>query len=334
MLHDPALTDEPGRLAALKRLAVLDTAPEEPFENVVALVRTVLDVPMAAVSLLDEERQWFKARSGLDATETPRETSFCTHAIQQHDPLIIPDATKDPRFAANPMVTGGLHIRSYAGIPLQTPDGYNVGSLCAIDTRAREFSPREIATLSKFARIVVDELELRRIAGRDHLTGVLTRRGFIERAQQEIERFRRYDRPASLAMVDIDHFKRINDTHGHPVGDKVLREVADRLCAAARPNDFLGRLGGEEFAMLMPETSAKDALVAAERFREEIAKTLFCPAPGMELKVTASFGIAQLDRGILDAETWIAAADEPLYAAKHAGRNRCTLAATPADVQA
>jgi diguanylate cyclase (GGDEF)-like protein len=331
MYHDTALIDEPARLAALKRLAVLDTQPEEPFENVVALIRTVLDVPMAAVSLLDEDRQWFKARSGLDATETPRDISFCTHAIRQREPMIIPDATKDPRFAANPMVVGGPEIRSYAGIPLQSPDGYNVGSLCAIDTRARNFTPSEIATLAKFARIVVDELELRRIAGRDQLTGALTRRGFIERANQELERFRRYGRPASLAMVDIDYFKTINDTHGHPVGDKVLSEFAERLRRAARPNDLLGRLGGEEFAILMPETSAEEALAAANRFREHIAMPVFVPAPRIELKVTASFGIAQTDPSISDAEGWIAAADGPLYEAKHSGRNRCVAASTRAD---
>lgn len=334
MYHDSALTDEPARLAALKRLAVLDTAPEEPFENIVALIRTVLDVPMAAVSLLDEDRQWFKAHSGLDVPETPRDISFCTHAIRQREPMIIPDATKDPRFAANPLVVGGPEIRSYAGIPLQTPDGYNIGSLCAIDTRARNFTPAEIATLAKFARIVVDELELRRIAGRDQLTGALTRRGFIERANQELERFRRYDRPASLTMVDIDHFKSINDTHGHPAGDKVLREFAERLRSAARPNDLLGRLGGEEFAILMPETSAEEALAAADRFREQVAGLVFTPGPGIELRVTASFGIAQAAAAITDAEAWIAAADAPLYAAKRGGRNRCIVASTCADAPA
>lgn len=332
--QDPALIDEPARLAALKRLAVLDTEPEEPFENIVALVRSVLDVPIAAVSLLDEDRQWFKARSGVDVRETRRADSFCTHTIQQHDPLIIPDATKDPRFAANPMVLGDPEIRSYAGIPLQTPDGYNVGSLCAVDTRARDFSASEIAMLTKFARIVVDELELRRIAGRDQLTGALTRRGFIERAKTELERFRRYNRPASVTMMDIDHFKAINDTHGHPIGDKILREFTERLRSVARPNDFLGRLGGEEFAMLMPETDAAEALVAAERFRQRIAATVFTPAPGVELKVTASFGIAQVDSGMADVDAWLSAADEPLYAAKHEGRNRCVVASTRADAPA
>jgi GAF domain-containing protein len=212
MYHDAALTDEPARLAALQRLAVLDTEPEAPFENVVALIRAVLDVPMAAVSLIDEDRQWFKARIGLELEETPRDISFCTYTIKQRDPLLISDTTKDDRFAANPLVLGDPGIRSYAGIPLRTADGYNIGSLCAIDTKVREFTDAELALLDKFARIVVADLELRRIAGKDQLTGALTRRGFIERVSQEIERHNRYGRPVSLAMIDIDHFKAINDT--------------------------------------------------------------------------------------------------------------------------
>lgn len=330
MYRDPALNDEPARLAALRRLAVLDTEPEQPFENVVALVRSVLDVPIAAVSLIDEDRQWFKARSGVDADETPRDVSFCTHAIMQPEPLLVEDATKDQRFAANPLVVGDPGIRSYAGIPLRTSDGYNVGSLCAVDTRPRTFSAGEVAVLSKFARIVVDELELRRIAGKDQLTGALTRRGFLERTNQEIERFRRYARPASLALIDIDHFKTVNDTHGHPAGDTVLRQVAGVLRAVKRPNDILGRLGGEEFGLLMPETEAADALQAAERFREAIAAKVIEFEPGKHLQVTASFGITRIGTAITDAESWFAAADAPLYAAKRGGRNRCISASLEA----
>lgn len=323
MYRDPALTDEPARLAALQRLAVLDSEPEEPFENVVALVRTVLGVPMAAVSLIDEDRQWFKARSGIDIADTPRDISFCTHTIQQRDPMIITDATKDARFAANPLVLGDPKIRSYAGIPLRTSDGYNIGSLCAIDTRAREFSTTEIDMLEKFARIVVTDLELRRIAGKDQLTGALSRRGFIERVAQEIERHRRYTRPASLAMIDIDHFKSINDTHGHAAGDAVLKELSRLLQAEARPNDLLGRLGGEEFGMLLPESDAKAGYRAAERFRQHIAAAKIEVAAGLSVRVTASFGVTELSPGLTSPEGWFAATDVLLYAAKRGGRNRC-----------
>ena len=166
-----ARCDEPARLAALSRLEVVDTAPEEPFDNVVALVRAVLGVPIAAVSLIAEDRQWFKSRAGFEATETPRETSFCTHTILTHEPLVIEDARLDARFCANPSVLGDPFVRSYAGIPLCTPDGYNVGALCAVDTRVRRYSESDLAMLRNFAGIVMNELELRRIAGRDQLTG-------------------------------------------------------------------------------------------------------------------------------------------------------------------
>jgi diguanylate cyclase (GGDEF)-like protein len=323
MYHDPALTDEPARLAALQRLAVLDSEPEEPFENVVALVRAVLNVPMAAVSLIDEDRQWFMARVGVDVPETPRDISFCTYTIQQRDALIIPDATKDARFAANPFVLSDPGVRSYVGIPLKTPDGYNIGSLCAIDTKVREFTSSEVDMLSKFANIVVADLELRRIAGKDQLTGALTRRGFIERVEQEISRHHRYGRPASLAMIDIDHFKLINDTYGHSAGDAVLREVARLLRLEARPNDLLGRLGGEEFAMLMPESDAKAGHLAAERLRRSIEGAHIEAAPGLQVRVTASFGVVELSPAHSHSESWLAAADVLLYAAKRRGRNRC-----------
>ncbi|WP_327194236.1 GAF domain-containing protein [Novosphingobium album (ex Hu et al. 2023)] len=207
-----AESDESARLAAVHKLEVLDTEPEEPFENVVSLVRTVLRVPIAIVTLVDADRQWFKARRGLDAVETARDISFCTHAIEQSEPYLVQDAAVHPLFAQNPLVTGHPGIRSYAGIPLQTAEGYNVGTLCAIDLEPRTFSDAEVAILSNFARIVVKELELRRIAQRDQLTGILTRRGFIEMAEQEIARFRRYGRPCSLLLIDVDHFKQVKMT--------------------------------------------------------------------------------------------------------------------------
>lgn len=325
MLHDVKLNDEPGRLAALRRLDVLDTPPEAPFENVVSLVRTVLGVPMAAVTLVDEDRQWFKARGGIAVSETPRDVSFCTHAIRQAEPFLIDDARQDARFADNPLVTGDPNVRSYAGVPLLTPDGYNVGVLCAIDDKVRAFTPGEVDILANFARIVMNELQLRHIAERDQLTGALTRRGFIEKAEQEIARFRRYRRPCCLALVDIDHFKAVNDTYGHPAGDAVLREMVASVVGASRPVDLLGRLGGEEFAVLLPETEAADALQAVERFRETLAGLAISLPDGRVIHITASFGIAPLSDAIETVEQWLAAADGPLYAAKRGGRNRCEM---------
>lgn len=319
--------DEAGRVAALHRLNILDTEPEEAFEHVVALVRAALRVPIAAVSLVDADRQWFKAQAGLDASETPRSVSFCSHAIQESQPFLVDDAMHDARFADNALVNGPPMIRSYAGIPIRTPDGYNVGALCAIDQRPRQFTADEVAMLTNLARIVEKELELRWIAERDALTGCLMRRAFANRAVVEIDRFNRYGRPCSLVMADIDHFKVVNDTHGHLAGDCVLRDLAQLVMQLKRDGDVLGRLGGEEFAMLLPETPASAARAAVERFRRTLEQHRFVLPGQVTLNVTASFGIAELHSGSTTLDDWLGAADQAMYAAKRGGRNRCAIAA-------
>ncbi len=328
---DERLSDEDARISALHRLQVLDTPVEAPFEHIVTLVRTVLKVPIATVTLVDRERQWFKAQRGLDQTETPRSISFCTHTIQQRDPLIVKDAHLDARFRDNALVVGPPHIRSYVGIPLQTPDGYNIGSLCAMDVVERSFRPEDIAVLTSFAAVVCNELELRMIANVDQLTGALTRRGFIEQAERELERTRRHSRPAALVLFDLDHFKSVNDTFGHAGGDKVLQQVGMIAEMALRPSDRLGRIGGEEFALLLPETDNDQAIVVAERLRQMIASNAVKMDDARAAHASASFGIAALEREMGSVPAWMAAADLMLYQAKTAGRNcvRPTTVAIP-----
>jgi diguanylate cyclase (GGDEF)-like protein len=322
-MDDMLLLDDDARVAALRRLDVLDTAIEEPFEKIVTLVRTVLAVPIATVTLVDRDRQWFKAKRGMNQNETPRSVSFCTHTIQQREPLVIENALDDPRFANVPLVVGPPYVRSYAGVPLRTPEGYNVGALCAMDTRPRRFSPADVAILGNFANIVCDELELRLIAQVDHLTGALTRRGFVDQAEKEMERARRYGRATSLVMLDVDHFKRVNDTYGHAVGDQALQQIVRIAEATLRPSDLFGRLGGEEFALLLPETNGAAAVIAAERLRREIAEHPMLLPDGSTLRITASFGVAELSTSTSSLTAWLACADTMLYAAKSGGRN-CT----------
>lgn len=323
-MPDSQLMDEAGRLAALRRYDILDTPAESGFDRITGLVRSILNVPMAVVSLIDSDRQWFKSCNGLDADQTPRDLAFCDHTIRQREPMIIPDATADARFSANPLVTGEPGIRSYAGVPLVTPDGYNVGSLCAIDMAPRAFDPAHIAILHSLGALVVDQMELRRIADRDFLTDALTRRAFIAEMDKRIALFARHDRPASLLLFDIDRFKAVNDTYGHAAGDQVIRAVARRCADLKRPSDLVGRLGGEEFGLLLPETEGMDALHAAERFRAAIAAMRIDHVP--PLTVTASFGLATLDAHNGRSDIWMAAADAALYAAKRGGRNRVEVA--------
>lgn len=320
---DRKLSDEDGRIAALRQYDVLDTAAEQPFDNITELVRTVLKVPICAVTLIDRDRQWFKSSPGLEVQQTPKSESICAHTIKTHDPMIVPDMTVDERFSDNPLVVGPPYVRSYAGAPLRSPEGYNLGALAALDTVSRKFDESQVSILKNLAAVAVEELELRRIANRDHLTGALTRRRFFARMKTEIERFRRFRRSSVLVLLDIDHFKSVNDSLGHPAGDKVLKAVADCCCAIVRPGDSFGRLGGEEFGLLLSETSTREGLFRAERCRSAIADLRF-PAHD-SLRVSASFGVAPMDLSGCDPERWLECADGALYQAKRSGRNRSVL---------
>jgi diguanylate cyclase len=160
----PIPADDKARVNALREYDVLDTEAEESFDRVTRLVARVLDVPIALVSFVDLERQWFKSCIGLDARATPRNVAFCSYAIMSDDLFVVPNALADERFRDNPLVTDGPKIRAYAGAPLLTARGFRLGTLCAIDTRPREFSASQLDTLRDLAGMVVDQLELRRMA--------------------------------------------------------------------------------------------------------------------------------------------------------------------------
>lgn len=319
------LTDEPARLAALDRYQILDTAPEIAFDKITTLVQTVLNIGFSAVTLIAHDRQWLKsAASPIPmAPSGPRSASFCTHTIQRHEPMIVPDTLEDSRFVDNPVVIAPPHIRSYIGVPLTSPDGYNVGALCAFDTHPRSFDATQVQILTNFASLVVDELELRLIAKKDFLTGALTRRAFDAALERTFKAFSEQGIQSSVILFDIDHFKRINDELGHAAGDSVLTGVAQFVAEMIPPHAAFGRLGGEEFAILLPNTDGADALAFAESLRRGLTQRRM---PGLtERPVTASFGIAATVAGIASPEDWVARADLLMYEAKQSGRNRCRL---------
>lgn len=161
-MSQPTLQNEKKRLTVLWQYEVLDTVPEELFDDLTELAARICEAPIALISLVDEKRQWFKSKVGTTVTETSRDVSFCAHAIQQSGLFIVPDASKDPRFARNPLVTSDPKIRFYAGAPLVTPDGYALGTLCVIDTVPRQLRPDQQEGLRILARHVVSQLELRR----------------------------------------------------------------------------------------------------------------------------------------------------------------------------
>lgn len=200
-----------------------------------------------------------------------------------------------------------------------------------------EFTPRMIERSLRYALKLGDTLEaLRRLATRDQLTGVLNRREFERILEEEQERALRFGHPLALVMVDIDHFKSINDTHGHPTGDVVLREVARRLAAQLRSVDRIARYGGEEFGLILMQTDLDGAMEVAARICTSIAREPAMAGETLALDVTVSAGAAVLPDHASTAAALVAAADKALYAAKAAGRN-CAKAATkvaaPADVK-
>ena len=179
----PAPANDAARVAALEKYAILDSEPEQAFDDLAKLATFICKTPIALVSLIDGERQWFKSRIGIDATETPREVAICSTAIQQSDVFVVPDAQKDERFQNNPLVVSEPHIRFYAGAPLITEDGFALGTLCVLDLVPHEFSHEQKEALKTLGRLVLAQMEFRRNL-------ILLREALTDRTHKEHERER------------------------------------------------------------------------------------------------------------------------------------------------
>ncbi len=184
-MSSPRLMPVPDaeRVAALERYAILDTEPEQAFDDLTLLASYVCKTPIAMISLIDEDRQWFKSKVGISISETPREVAFCSIAIQQSDVMVVPDTLKDDRFCNNPFVVAEPRIRFYAGAPLITEEGYALGTLCVVDQKPREFGPDQKEALEALSRLVLAQLEFRRNL-------ILLKEALTDRTETEHERER------------------------------------------------------------------------------------------------------------------------------------------------
>lgn len=321
MIKPKLPVDEVTRIETLRELKLLDSSPEERFDRLTRLAKRMFNVPIALVTLVDVNRQWFKSSVGLDASETPRDISFCGHAILGDDVFLVPDATLDERFHDNPLVVGDPYIRFYAGCPLNASNGTKLGTLCIIDSDPRDFDDDDLAILRDLARMAEQEMSAVQLATMDELTRLSNRRGFITLGQHALTVCRRLSRTTSLLYFDLNDFKEVNDTYGHAEGDYALTSFAALLQGTFRECDVLGRLGGDEFAVLLTDGDEKANEAGIKRLERAVA----CHNMSTQQRgynITFSVGSVQLDSARHETiEALIADADERMYADKRAGKN-------------
>ncbi len=343
MIPAPIPENETARINALYNLNILDTPAEERYDRITRLARRLFNVPVALISIIDTDRQWFKSVQGLNIKETPRDISFCGHAIMQQEPLVVEDALQDKRFHDNPLVVKDPKIRFYAGQPLMNAAGMKVGTLCLIDHTPRKITEEELQLLKDLAIMVEKEmlaielnasrtglmLELQmaqRQAMLDPLTQTWNRKGIEELLQREMTRAKRQHLPIGIAMIDVDNYKSINDTYGHPVGDTFINEFAQRLRNAIREYDTLGRYGGDEFIIVMPDCTKEAVKLIAARILSRIRSVPF-RIDNNNISVTTSIGLAHNDKlENLNQDLIIKMADQALYTSKKSGKNQANIA--------
>jgi diguanylate cyclase (GGDEF)-like protein len=307
-----------ARLDRLAEYEILDTPNEEAFDRVARLISQIFGVDIGIVSMIDGHRQWYKAAEGMAAREMQLADAFCRYTIEGDRPLIVTDASSDARFAGNPNVTGDLAVRFYAGVPLRTRDGLNLGTICAIDPKPRAFGDKDIAILEDLARMVMRDLELSKQVAVDEMTGAMARHAFLAEARRHLALANRKGEQATVVVFDLDHFKAINDGRGHATGDRTLASVGTEVMRHLRTSDLFGRIGGEEFAAFLPSTDVDGGRLVAEKLREALA-TL---TGKLGFAVSASFGVATSGGNYDDLEAMLDRADQAMYSAKRNGRNQ------------
>ena len=300
---------------------MLDTGRESRFDDLTCLAASICETPYSLVSMVDTNRLFFKSAHGMDIREAPYPDFFCGHAIRQRDVFIVSDASQDPRFANHPLVVDGPRVRFYAGVPMINPQDYALGTLCVVDTVPRQLSSKQLETLRILARQAMCQLELNLQAMRDPLTGLYNRRQLEESLHREVLRARRVGGSVGVMAIDVDHFKRVNDTLGHEVGDSALRGIADVLASCVREEDIACRAGGEEFVAILPGTGKAALRSRAEAVRKTIEQASISAGEGT-LKLTVSIGLAAFPAFGDSGQAVLRAADTALYKAKAAGRNR------------
>jgi diguanylate cyclase (GGDEF)-like protein len=324
-------------------LDVFHTPIEERFERITRLARHCLNVRVAGVSLVSNEKQWFKSIAGWPVSELPLDQSLCAKVVDGDESSFVSDLQSHPVLADHPLVVDRPRFRFYAGHPLVDRHDNAVGTFCVMDVRPRELSlderqcfrdlaliaQRELLTdqLSDAQRALVGKLgAARREAMIDPLTRLWNRRGATVMLRAAFEQADDAHSMLALGLFDIDHFKQINDVHGHQIGDEALRKVARTLTSCIRGDDVICRPGGDEFLMIITATDEAQAAKLVERVRRTVSERAIATRDG-DVPVTLSAGCAVRGprQGITENELF-AQADDALRQSKAAGRNQLRMA--------
>jgi diguanylate cyclase (GGDEF)-like protein len=339
----PLPSDEAERLASLLKMQVLDTPAEDRFDRLTRLANRHFNAPFSMITLLDEDRQWFKSTRGHHIPETPRAVSFCGYTILQDDTLVVEDASADPRFFDNPVVTGELNIRFYAGIPLRNLEGHRVGTFCILDQQPRKLDPEDVLSLKDLAACAESELQLlrltqseiellsemdslRRKASVDPLTRCWNHDAMHEILAKELRRAAAEQETLAVLLFNLDHFAGLNQSWGREGGDQILQEAAERIRCSLEPSDILGRVGGAQFMLIVPRCQPASAQSYAERILGNLRSRPVKISSNSMSKVTASAGLAfwrGRHEGLPDL---LARADKALIRAQNKGHDRVEVA--------
>ncbi len=309
--------DEKQRMEKLRALKLLDSAPEERFDRLTRMAKRMFGVDISVLSLIDDGRQWFKSKSSEMELpdETSREVSFCGHAILGNDVFVVEDAMDDHRFKDNPLVTEDPSIRFYAGYPLRVNNGSALGTLCIIDTAPRAFDEDDSQLLKDLGVMAEQEIAALQLATLDELTLISNRRGFTSLAKHSINICRRKGLSASTLLFDLNKFKLINDTFGHAEGDRALVIFANTMREVFRESDVFGRIGGDEFAVLMMDVDIENTERVIQRFEDEMTAYNKEAKRGYDIEFSVGY-VNTLITDKVDIDTLLAEADKNMYAEK------------------
>ena len=327
------------QIAELHTLGVFFTPLEARFDRITRLARKALRVQAAAITLIDNERQWFKSVEGWDIRELPRSRSLCAQTVVKEEPVVVKDLLKDPEYSSHPLVAKGPRFRFYAGFPLVDPSGTVIGTFCVFDTKPRSITRSDVQSIwdageSAQKELLTNELRdaqqqliaklgtARRQANLDDLTRVWNRRGGLDLLGEMLEMANTENQSLAVCMIDLDKFKEANDNFGHRTGDQVLRKVTGIIIGCLRSDDVLCRFGGDEFLLVLANTKHEELKTILHRIRDTVSEFPIETREGA-IAMTLSIGAALWKpyQREISRDNFIELADKALMVAKRAGKN-------------